>query len=211
MTETEARPGRKRPGGRTAKVRDSVLRATEAALAADGYDALCIEDVARRAGVHKTTVYRRWPSKAELVADTMRERSTKRVEVPDTGTLAGDLRALARAVVANIGSDDGFAITRNLLAATITSNAVADDMPKFWSERLQLTGDIVERAIARGELPDDVDANVLIETLIGPLYVRLLLTGEPLSEEVADQVARIVTAGAAAMRPRRTRERGADA
>ena len=149
MTESQPRPGQARPGGRAAKVRDSVLRATQAALAQDGYDALSIEDVARRAGVHKTTVYRRWPSKAELVADTMRERSTERVEVPDTGTLAGDLRALARAVAANIGSDDGYTITRNLLAATITSDTMADDMPKFWSERLQLTGTIVEHARSR--------------------------------------------------------------
>ena len=199
MTDNStARPGLRRPGGRTAKVRAAVLLATEAALADGGYEALSIEDVARRAGVHKTTVYRRWPSKAELVADALRERSTARVEVPDTGTLAGDLRALARAVVANIGSDDGSAITRNLLAATITSDAVADDMPKFWSERLQLTGAIIDRAVARGELPAGVDPNVILETLIGPLYVRLLLTGEPLTRAVADQVARIVAAGAAA-------------
>ena len=148
--------------------------------------------------MHKTTVYRRWPSKAELVADAMRERSTERVEVPDTGTLAGDLHALARAVTANIGSGDGSAITRNLLAATITSDAVADDMPRFWSERLELTGVIVERVVVRGELPVGVDPHVIIETLIGPLYVRLLLTGEPLTPAVADQVARIVAAGAAA-------------
>ena len=198
MTDTTARPGHRRPGGRTAKVRTAVLRATEAALADDGYEALSIDDVAQRAGVHKTTVYRRWPSKAELVADAMRERSTERVEVPDTGTLAGDLHALARAVTANIGSDDGSAITRNLLAATITSDAVADDMPRFWSERLQLTGTIVERAVARGELPAGADPHVIIETLIGPLYVRLLLTGEALTSAVADQVARIVAAGAAA-------------
>jgi AcrR family transcriptional regulator len=199
MTQMTPRPGQQRPGGRTAKVRDAVLAATGAALAEVGYEALNIEDVAQRAGVHKTTVYRRWPSKAELVADALRERSATRVEVPDTGTFAGDLRALARAVAANIGSEDGAAIARNLLAATITSDAVADDTPRFWSERLALTGAIVTRAIARGELPADVDANIVIETLIGPLYVRLLLTGEPLTVEVADAAARIVAAGASAV------------
>jgi AcrR family transcriptional regulator len=195
MIQEAARPGHQRPGGRTAKVRAAVLEATAATLAEEGYENLSIEDVAQRAGVHKTTIYRRWPSKAELVADAVRERSATRVEVPDTGTLAGDLRALARAVAANIGSTDGAPMTKNLIAATVTSGAVAADMPKFWSERLQLTGTIVERAVARGELPADVDANLIIETLIGPLYVRLLLTGEPINRKVADQVARIVAAG----------------
>jgi AcrR family transcriptional regulator len=98
MTISSLRPGEQRPGGRTAKVRAAVLQATVAALAEDGYEALNVEDVARRAGVHKTTVYRRWPTKPELVADAVRERSDERVEVPDTGTLAGDLQALARAL-----------------------------------------------------------------------------------------------------------------
>ena len=176
-----------------------MLAATAAALADVGYETLSIDDVAQRAGVHKTTVYRRWPTKAELVADAVRERSAERVEVPDTGTLLGDLQALARSVVGNIGSDVGAAMTKNLIAATVTSTAVADDTPRFWAERLELTGAIVARAVDRGELPPNVDANLLLETLIGPLYVRLLLTGEPLSRKVADQVARVVAAGAPAL------------
>jgi len=197
MTTTTARPGERRPGGRTAKVRTAVLNATLAALVEHGYESLNIEDVAQRAGVHKTTVYRRWPTKAELVADAVRERSADRVEVPDTGSLAGDLQALARAVVANIGSAEGSAMIQNLIVVTAASDALADEGPKFWAERLALTGVIVEQAIARGELPADVDANLIIETLIGPLYVRLLFTGQPIDDRIADQVARIVTVGAA--------------
>ena len=115
MTIPTPRPGEQRPGGRTAKVRTAVLQATVAALAEDGYEALNVEDVARRAGVHKTTVYRRWPTKTELIADAMCARSNERVEVPDTGTLAGDLQVLARAIVADIGSDDGSSLIKNLL------------------------------------------------------------------------------------------------
>lgn len=196
MPISPPRPGEQRPGGRTARVRTAVLQATVAALAEDGYEALNVEDIAQRAGVHKTTVYRRWPTKAELVADAVRERSDERVQVPDTGTLAGDLQALARAIVANIGSDDGSSMIKNLLAITGTSNVLADETRAFWAERLRLTGAIVHRAIARGELPAGVDANLVIEALIGPLYVRLLFTGEPIDNKIADQVARTVTAGA---------------
>jgi AcrR family transcriptional regulator len=172
------------------------MAATTELLAATGYDGLSIEAVAERAGVHKTTVYRRWPTKAELIADALSERSEEHVPVPDTGTLSGDLTALARAVAANIGSDVGAAMARTLVAASITSTEVADTGATFWSERLALTGTIVERAIARGEIPRDTDPNLVIEAVIGPLYVRLLLTGEPIDARFAEQVAALVAAGA---------------
>ena len=97
-----------------------MLTATADLLAEVGYEALTYEAVATRAGVHKTTVYRRWPSKPDLVADASRERSEQLVAVPDTGTLEGDLRALARAVVANITSDVGRPMTTTLVAAAAT-------------------------------------------------------------------------------------------
>jgi AcrR family transcriptional regulator len=174
-----------------------VLAATLDVLADHGYDGLCYEDVAARSGVHKTTIYRRWPTKAELVGDAARERSFQLVPVPDTGTLAGDLRALARAVVANIGSTPGGPMVRAVVAAQVTSPAVAADMIQFWRERLDLTTPIVERAIHRGEVPPGTDPALVIETLIGSLYVRLLLTGEPINHRVADQAAALVSAGAA--------------
>jgi AcrR family transcriptional regulator len=187
--------GEQRPGGRSARTRAAVLGATEDLLAEVGYEELTFEAVAQRAGVHKTTVYRRWPTKPDLVADAARERSLQQVELPDTGALLGDLTALARAVAANIGSEVGSAMTKTLVAAAATSPSVADVTHRFWAERLRLSGAIVERAIARGDLPPSTDSNVLIESLVGALYVRLLLTGEPIDEAVADQIARAVAEG----------------
>jgi AcrR family transcriptional regulator len=197
MSSEGPRVGEQRPGGRSARVRADVLRAAAELLAESGYDGLSIEAVAARARVHKTTVYRRWPTKAELVADTLSARSEEAVPVPDTGSLAGDLAALARAVAANIGSDVGAAMTRTLVAASATSTDVAATGAEFWARRLSLTGAIVERAVARGELPPGTDPNLVIETLIGPLYVRVLMTGEPIDAELADRVAALVAAGAA--------------
>lgn len=198
MTPEAPRVGERRPGGRSARVRHDVMAAATELLAEAGYDGLSIEAVADRAGVHKTTVYRRWPTKADLVADALSERSQQHVPVPDTGTLAGDLTALARAVAANIGSDVGAAMARTLVAASITSTEIADTAASFWVERLALTATIVERAVERGEIPSDTDPNLVIEALIGPLYVRLLLTGEPIDEDFARRVAALVTAGALA-------------
>ena len=191
-------PGARRPGGRSARTRAAVLAATADLLAEVGYGELTFEAVARRAGVHKTTIYRRWPTKPDLVADAARERSEQLVAVPDTGSLRGDLTALGRAVAANIGSDVGSPMTKTLVAAKATSPSVAEATHAFWAERLRLTGEIVTRAIAREELPVGVDTNLVIEALVGPLYVRLLLTGEPLEADVADQVARAVAVGFAA-------------
>jgi len=161
---TTPRVGEQRPGGRAARVRADVLQAAAELLTEVGYDNMSVEDVATRAGVHKTTVYRRWPTKAALTADAAALHSADAVPIPDTGTVVGDLKVLAREVVANI--------------------------------RLALSAEVVERAIRRGELPASTDANLLIETIIGPLWVRLLLTGEPITDELADQIVELVTTGA---------------
>lgn len=203
MDPSAPRVGERRPGGRSARTRTAVLAATADVLAEVGYDALGVDAVAARAGVHKTTVYRRWPTKAELVAEAVRERSLRHVPIPDTGTLAGDLRALARAVAATIGSEVGGHLTRALVAAATTSPEVAARTGPFWAERLGWAATVVERAIDRGELPAGSDPNLVVEALIGPLYVRLLLTGEPVDAAVADRVAALVTAGAATAGPRR--------
>ena len=181
-----------RPGGRSARVRASVLEAVESILADEGYAELSIEAVADRAGVHKTTVYRRWATREALVADTLRERSRVAVPIPDTGSLRGDLTALARAVAANVGSPTGKQMARTLLAAAATDPDVERDTHAFWDERLQLCAPIVERAIERGEIARKTDPRFVIEAVIGPIYVRLLLTGEPVTKRVAEQSAALV-------------------
>lgn len=178
-------------------MRAAVLDATLVELSASSYEQLRIEEVADRAGVNKTTVYRRWPTKSELVAAAALANSQRAVPIPDTGSLAEDLRALARSVAANIGTEPGRRITRNLVAAACAADDAAAGMAAFWSERIELARAIVDRAIARGELDGDVDADLVIETLIGALYVRLLMTGEPITADIADAAASIVHDGLA--------------
>jgi AcrR family transcriptional regulator len=169
-----------------------VLDATAALLSEVGYDELSVDAVASRAGVHKTTVYRRWPTKPELIADAARVQAADSVPIPDTGTLAGDLRILAREVVANIVSDGGARRARTLVAAAC-SGELADVLHSFWAHRLDASAAIVERAVDRGELSATINHTLIIEAVVGPIWLRLLLTGGPLDEEFADAIAELVT------------------
>ncbi len=196
MTMNSSRVGRQRPGGRASRVRADVLRAASELLTEVGYDQLSVDDVAGRAGVHKTTVYRRWPTKPELVFDAVMEQSATAVPVPDTGNLLDDLKLLARDVVANISEEGRARQSRSIVAAAATSDELTTAMYSFWAHRLANAAVIVERAVERRELPADTDPNLIIEALIGPLWVRLLLTGEPITDDLADRVAELVAAGA---------------
>ena len=198
MTDPRPRVGEQRPGGRAARVRTAVLDATSALLTEVGYDQLTIDEVASRAGVHKTTVYRRWPTKPELIAAAISEDAARNVPIPDTGTLLGDLQALARSVVANISSTGGALRTRTIVAAAAQSADLTTSLNGFWAERLAASVPLIERAIDRGDLPAHTDPNLVIETLIGPIWVRFLLTGEPIDDHLADRVAELVVAGATA-------------
>lgn len=161
-----------------------------------GYHDLGVDEVARRAGVHKTTVYRRWPTKHELIADAVREQSAESVPIPDTGNLLGDLRRLAAAVAANIAGEGGARRTRSILAAAASSDELATGVHAFWSHRLEMCAPIVERAVARGEVPAGTDTDLVVEALVGPIWLRLLVTGGRIDDDLTDRIAELVDAGA---------------
>src|SRR5215470_16999537 len=175
MARTPLSP-RRRVGGRSARVRRAVLEATLAELIEAGYGGLSIDAVARRAGVHKTTVYRQWPNREGLVTDAILQLSDRELPVPDTGRLRSDLVALAVAIAAQITQPHVTALIRTLVAEGPRLPAFQETARSFWSKRFALTGRVIERAVLRGELPPETDVPLLLESLIGPLYLRLLVT-----------------------------------
>ncbi len=190
------RVGQQRPGGRAARVRAAVLRATNELLAQVGYDALTYEEVASRADVHRTTVYRRWPTKPELVADAVGLHAEEQIQIPDSGSLPADLHALATAVAANLDSAGGARRSRSLVAAAATSEPLATALYAFMTRRVELADAIVERAAQRGEIPDHVDPRVVVEAVVGPIWFRVLLSGEPVNDDFVRAVANLAAAGA---------------
>ena len=196
--DTERWPTRRRrPGGRSARVRAAAIAATLAELAESGYSALSLESVARRAGVHKTTLYRRWGTREDLVLEAMLERAGERISVPDTGSLRGDLLELARTAAANAASPEVAAMARAAVAQMPHDSRLAAANHRFWDERLALDGAIVEQAIERGEVAPDTQPRQVIESVLGPIHLRLLLTGEPINDAFLSGVVDVVVDGIA--------------
>src|SRR5262245_31398260 len=110
--------GTARPGGRTARNRAAIFAATLAELAQHGYTNLSFDAIAARAGVHKTTIYRRWPTRAELVAAAFMDVAEQRLDVADTGNIDRDARALARSVAAVLAQPALAAAARAALAVS---------------------------------------------------------------------------------------------
>ena len=187
---------RRRPGGRSARVRSAALDAAIEHLGEGGYAGLTLEKVARRAGVHKTTLYRRWGTREALVLEAMLEHARERVPVPDTGSLRGDLLELARSSVATLTSAPGEAIARAVAGQAAGDPRLAEAARRFWDERLGLDGEIVERAIARGELAEGTDPRTVIEAVLGPIYFRVLAGGGRLDERFCGAVVDFAARGA---------------
>jgi AcrR family transcriptional regulator len=176
-------------------VRSAAVAATLAELAENGYTGLSLERIARRAGVNKTSLYRRWGTRDQLVLEAMLERTGKHVPVPDTGSLRKDLLALATTAAANASTPEVAAMARAVAADSPRDGKLAAASKRFWAERLALDGVIVERAIERGEVRPGTEPSEVIEAVIGPIHLRLLLTHEAVDPGFIERIVDTVVDG----------------
>jgi len=180
--------------GRAERVVASVLRATHEELGRVGYGALRVEDVAARSGVNKTTIYRRWPTKAELVAAALLASDEEREE-PDTGTLRGDLLAAVMASVRLCQTPTGRGIV-SMMQMERADPEVEAIARRLGQRRRQLNATLIERGIARGELPADTSIDLVLDLVFAPVYARIMRQGEDVSEAYVAAVIDTVLAGA---------------
>ncbi|MFC7791020.1 TetR/AcrR family transcriptional regulator [Streptomyces cinereoruber] len=159
-------------------------QATEDLLEEVGYDGLILTEVAARAGVNKTTVYRRWPTKVALVTDLYLSRAADLDIGRDTGSLVSDLVSLLGSIVTSVNTPAARAVLSAVIGGILDDEARAA-REAFWAERFRRGAVIVDRAVERGELPPHTDARLLLEDACSPVYFRLLLTGEtPTAAEI---------------------------
>jgi AcrR family transcriptional regulator len=177
-------------------VRRTVLAAAFEELVAHGFDGATVAGVAKRSGVHETTVYRRWTTRENLLAAALTERSADVIPAPDTGSTRNDLLTIVREVLAYVGSPAGTAVLR---AATLPVDSAYDDARKaFWTHRFDALLPVVARGIERGDLRADIDGRLLLEMLIAPIHGRLLLTGEGIDADIAERLVEAALHGVAA-------------
>ncbi|MGR3936791.1 TetR/AcrR family transcriptional regulator C-terminal ligand-binding domain-containing protein [Streptomyces sp. BRA346] len=191
-------PGTVRPGGRTARVRAAVLRATGDTLAEHGFAHLDLADIARRAEVGKTTVYRRWGTVTGLVADLLMDMAEQSLPRTETGSLLGDLTANARLVRRTLADPRQGALFKAVIAAATCDPRTAEALHRFYELRIQEWAPCVQQAIDRGEVPEGTDPYEVIRAVSAPLYYRLLTSGIPLDEAAADRAAAAAAAAARA-------------
>jgi AcrR family transcriptional regulator len=174
-------------------VRRTVLAAAFDELAENGAGAATVAGVAQRSGVHETTIYRRWITKEKLFVEAMLSRSADEIPTPDTGSIRDDLLAIVRAMTAYVTTPVGLAA---LHVASLVVDEYQEGRQAFWAGRLDALRPVVDRGISRGELRPDTDAGLLLETLIAPLHSRLLITGEPVDEQLGERIVDLVLDGA---------------
>jgi len=186
------RTGDGRPFAGDRRRDDAILEATIELLAEVGYHGLTMEAVAARARVGKATVYRRWSSKGALVGEAM-ARHLSVAPVPDTGSVRGDLLAAIATTIANYTET----------VAGVVIPAVATDLSRdpellaafraqFLNPRRAASAEVLERAIARGELPADLDIPLVMDVWAGTIFYRVLISGEPIGPGFAEQLADLV-------------------
>ncbi|MEU7639004.1 MULTISPECIES: TetR/AcrR family transcriptional regulator [unclassified Streptomyces] len=174
----------RRPGGRGARVGAAVHQAVTDLIGERGYGKFSVGEVAARAGVADSSIYRRWGSLETLLTDVALTRLNARSPMPDTGSLAGDLRAYAANVAREITGPDGLALLH--LSVTLSSLGqqglqARDDL---LAERTRQLQSMLDRARERGEQAPD--AFGVLDHVLAPMYIRVLLGMGPLTPDYVD-------------------------
>ncbi|MFF3979431.1 TetR/AcrR family transcriptional regulator [Streptomyces sp. NPDC001828] len=187
--EPESGP-RRRTGGRSARVREAVLKATAELIAEQGHERIPIAEIAERSGVHQTSIYRRWRTTNAIVLDLSQERLTSLWAVPDTGSLRGDLLAYARRAAASMAEPDGAVLLRALIAGaaeeagtgadagadaeSVAAYVDAGNIPATHplAERGRDLLDMLDRAASRGE--PRLRLFDVLDGILAPIYLRTL-------------------------------------
>lgn len=169
-----------------------MLAAARDVLREQGAESFSLAEVARRAGVQRASLYRRYGTPSRLLREVASAVAGDEIPIPDTGSLHGDLVELLTTARALLASQVGRALAaRSLSARTAAEN---DERQAFWRRRLSLLSTVLQRAIARGEVSPDISQPLAMQLIIGPLWFRLFVTGESVRSREIRQLADLLSA-----------------
>ena len=191
---TGAKRGPGRP--RSEESRQSILRSTLKLLKQDGgFADLSIEAIAADANVGKTTVYRWWPTKAALVADAFSASAEEELQFPNTGSVQRDMNLQMRRLIRIFRSPRGKVVAAMLAGGQSDPELIEAYRDRFLWPRRRQAYQTLQRGVDRGELPDDSDLDLILDSLYGPIYMRFLIRHDKLNESFADEICGLVLKG----------------
>lgn len=192
MESTEESPRIRHHGnrhGRSEDARKAILHAADDLLVAKGFAGVTIEGIAAAAGVGKQTVYRWWNSKTDVLLDAFLEDAAEELTPADLGDLERDLRAHLRHVARFLTTSDAGAVFKALIGHAQHDPAFAANLRAHHLDEQRRRDRLpLERAIARGELAAGFDTDAAVDQLVGPIYHRVLVTGDSVSNVFVDGI-----------------------
>ncbi|MFE4754999.1 TetR/AcrR family transcriptional regulator [Streptomyces mirabilis] len=185
---------RRRPGGRSERVRKAVLAAVVDLLPEHGVDQLTVAQVAARAGVHETSIRRRWGTRESLILQALLGASEQHLPIPDTGSVRNDLVEFLSSLISYLGTPFGRSVAEALaIAKSAPDRSTA--FQEYWHARSNEARVMFDRAVERGEITDSTDPHLIFQALVAPLEFQLLLTGETPDARLAGELTDLILNG----------------
>ncbi|NEW25711.1 TetR/AcrR family transcriptional regulator [Nocardia cyriacigeorgica] len=182
------------PQLRGARLRRAVLDATLARIEAVGIDEVRVADIAAAAGVHETSIYRRWKTLPRLLLDALLSRMETQIPIPDTGSVRTDLLEFMTMLVGFARSPSGAALIRS--TSITDTDAEADAVRReFWAVRLAASQQIVRRGIERGEIAATVDPRLAMLTLGGLVHIYITQLDGTIPDDLPETAVDLLMAG----------------
>lgn len=181
MAVNEQDGPRRRTGGRSARVLEAVANAALQELSESGIENFSLPAVANRAGVSSSSLYRRWPNKAALIAFACGRHTQATVPFPDCGSLRDDLIRVLQEVRDLVQDPKSRGMVA--MAFSIRDSPEAErTQSTFWELRVEQQQAMFDRAVVRGEIDEGVDTGEIIERVVGPLYFRYFVSRRPVTD-----------------------------
>jgi AcrR family transcriptional regulator len=182
------------PRQRSEEARQKALDAAQAVLGESGVDGFTVEEVAKRSGVAKTTIYRHFPSGNQLMISAL-DCMVQSFPTPNTGSLCGDLTAFMSHVLPIVSDPAISQAMLGVIAAAATDPEIAEIHRAMMAERAGPIVTIIDLAKGRGELPQDLDTDLVLDFIEGPFFMRKMIRRQALDEATIVQMVALITAG----------------